>query len=256
LVRPITAPEPRVHHVAIAGQRRSRVPDPDNVDALTSLANKFNVSAGFGLSADPEADFKRADELASHALAVDPNDAWAHTVKAFILNFRGRSGEAIPEAERALALDPADVEADANLGWDYASLGQNEKSLEYFDKAIRLSPHDPDLDAWYSGKSVNYFHLKQYDQTIEWCRRAIAVSPKNNPFPHARLVAALALSGHEAEAREALQNYLALAPGGPKTIAAWRTLNAQHARDPNEPRFLEFSDRWSEGLRKAGMPEE
>jgi TolB-like protein len=30
--------------------------DPNNVDALTLLANKFNVSAGFGLSADPEVD--------------------------------------------------------------------------------------------------------------------------------------------------------------------------------------------------------
>src|SRR5271166_2650026 len=189
--------------------------DPNNVDVLTLLANKFNVSAGFCLSADPEADFKRADELASHALAIDPNDAGAHIVKAFILNFRGRAGEAIPEAERALALDPADVDADANLGWDYATLGQYEKSLEYFDKAIRLSPHDPQLDAWYSGKSVNYFYLKQYDQAIEWCRRAIAVSPKNNPFPQARLIAALALSGHEAEAREALQHYLALPLRGP-----------------------------------------
>jgi adenylate cyclase len=229
--------------------------DPNNVHALTLLANKFNVSAGLGLSADPDADFKRADELASHALAVDPNDAWAHTAKASIDFSHGRPGEAIPEAERALALDPADVDADANLGWDYVSLGQYEKSLEYFDRAIRLSPHDLNLDAWYSGKSANYFYLKQYDQTIEWCRRAIAVNPKN-PFPHAGLVAALALSGHEAEAREALQNYLALPPNGPRTIKAWKALNAQYARDPNDPRELDYSDRWSDGLRKAGMPEE
>jgi hypothetical protein len=64
------------------------------------------------------------------------------------------------------------------------------------------------------------------------------------------------LSGHEAEAREALQKYLALSPSGPRTIAAWRTLNAQYARDPHDPNFLDYSDRWSEGLRKVGMPEE
>jgi len=118
------------------------------------------------------------------------------------------------------------------------------------------APNDPDLDAWYSGKSANYFALKQYDQTIEWCRRAIAISPKNNPFPHARLVAALALSGHEAQAREALQQYMALPPSGPRTIAAWKALNAQYSANPNDPGFLEYSDRWNEGLRKAGMPEE
>ena len=40
---------------------------------------------------------------------------------------------------------------------------------------------------------------------------------------HAILVAALALTGHDAEAREALQRYLALPSTGPlKTIAAWK----------------------------------
>ena len=39
------------------------------------------------------------------------------------------------------------------------------------------------------------------------------------------LVAALALTGHDAEAREALQRYLALPSTGPlKTIAAWKAL--------------------------------
>ena len=37
------------------------------------------------------------------------------------------------------------------------------------------------------------------------------------------LIAALALTGHDAEAREALQRYLALPSTGPlKTIAAWK----------------------------------
>ena len=41
------------------------------------------------------------------------------------------------------------------------------------------------------------------------------------------LVAALALTGHEAEAREALQRYLALpSTDGPKTIAAWKAYEA------------------------------
>ena len=40
---------------------------------------------------------------------------------------------------------------------------------------------------------------------------------------HVFLVAALALTGHDAEAREALQRYLALPSTGPlKTIAAWK----------------------------------
>jgi adenylate cyclase len=136
------------------------------------------------------------------------------------------------------------------------SLGQFEKSLEFFDKAIRLSPHDPELAGWYSGKATAYFGLKQYDQSIDWARRAIAINPNNNAFAHGRLIAALALSGQEAKAHEALLHYLALPIAGPKTIAAWKALRARFINEHSDPRILELSDRQLDGLRKTGMPEE
>ena len=68
------------------------------------------------------------------------------------------------------------------------------------------------------------------------------------------LVAALALTDKDAEAREALQRYLAPPSTTPfKTIAAWKS--SQMSRGGN-PRFLDVSERSYEGLRKAGMPEE
>jgi hypothetical protein len=67
-------------------------------------------------------------------------------------------------------------------------------------------------------------------------------------------VAALALTGHDAEAREALQLYLALPSTGPlKTVAAWKAYFSAQGGDP--PR-VETNEREYEGLRKAGMPEE
>ena len=69
------------------------------------------------------------------------------------------------------------------------------------------------------------------------------------------LVAALALTGHDAEAREALQRYLALPSTGPlKTIAAFKDhfVPEQHV----DPRLVDRDDRTLAGLRKAGMPEE
>ena len=148
------------------------------------------------------------------------------------------------------------VIAVVGLGWDYLYLGQFEKSLEFLDKAIRLSPHDPYLGRWYHGKAAGHFGLKQYDQAIEWARRAIAISPNANPWTHLNLIAALALAGHEAEAHEALQNYLASVPSGPKTIAAWKAFSAPVISTRSSPRYLETFDRHFDGLRKAGMPEE
>jgi tetratricopeptide (TPR) repeat protein len=219
--------------------------DPNNVGALTTLANKFHLPVNMGTSADPKAHITRADELVSRALALDPTAAGPHIVKAWILFDQGRFEEAIAERERALALDPADVGTLQGLAWDYHALGQFEKAGELFDQAIRLSPRDPALQFMYFGKSRTYFGLKQYDQAIDWARRAIAIGP-NNPFPHAFLTAALALTGHEAEAREALQHYLAMPSSARlRTIAALKAYGAGFMN--RDPRFLESLEREYEG---------
>jgi adenylate cyclase len=228
--------------------------DPNNVRALGFLAVKFWLPAALGLSADPEADFRRGDELLSKLLALDPKYAAAHMSKANILQAQRRTEEAIAENERAIALDPALADAVQSLGVDYQGLGQFEKSLEYFDKAIRLSPHDPNPGFWYDLKGVDYFGLKQYDQAVEWARRAIAVNSDVNPMAHATIIAAFALTGRDAEAREALRRYLAIPSPALKTIAAWRLYLMAHGTSAN-PSYLEFSNRVTEGLRKAGMPE-
>ncbi len=106
-----------------------------------------------------------------------------------------------------------------------------------------------------TGESAAYFGLKQYDRAIEWARRAIAIKA-NNQWAYFNLIAALALTGHEAEAHEALQSYLASVPSGPKTIAAWKATVAPVARADSPPRYLETLDRTYDGLRKAGVPEE
>jgi len=169
---------------------------------------------------------------------------------------RLRFEEAIAERERALILDPADVGTVQGLAWDHVALGRYEKSHELFDKAIRLSPRDPALQFMYFGKSRTYFGLKQYDQAIDWARRAIAIGP-NNPFPHAFLTAALALTGHEAEAREALRQYLAMPSSAQlRTIAALKAYGARFAKVNTDPREVETLEREYDGLRKAGMPEE
>jgi class 3 adenylate cyclase/TolB-like protein/Tfp pilus assembly protein PilF len=230
--------------------------DPNNVRALWVLSMKFHVPVLMGMSTDPKNDVRRADELVSKALTLDPDNAAAHNSKAWILNEQGRFEEAIAERERTLALDPADLNAMMSMGFDYASLGRYEKALEIFNEAIRLSPRGGELQYMYSGKSWAYFGLNQYDQVIDWARRAIGVGPSfQGPYPN--LAAALALTGHEAEAREALQQYLALPSNAQlRTIAAFKAHNAPSTNMTIDPRVLDTYDRQYDGLRKAGMPEE
>ena len=69
----------------------------------------------------------------------------------------------------------------------------------------------------------------------------------------ALLASALALTGRQAEAREALQRYLSLKGTTSKTIAQFRP---RHRSMSDNPKWLAYSDRLIEGLRRAGMPED
>jgi adenylate cyclase len=226
--------------------------DPNNVRALTELGVKFWLPAVLGLSSDPKGDLERADELESKALALKPDEVLAHSRKGWVLQAQGRNDEAVAEFERALALNPSNPDGDAGLGWTHLRLGEFDQSVEYLDKAIRLSPYDRAVPYWYGAEAQASFGLKRYDQAIEQFRKVIAINPNDIPWAHTMLVAALALTHHDAEAREALQRYLALPSTGPlRTIAAWKAHDESQHWLP-----AEVGERVYDGLRKAGMPEE
>jgi len=70
------------------------------------------------------------------------------------------------------------------------------------------------------------------------------------------LVAALAFTGHDAEAREALQRYLALPSTGPmKTIAAWKAYySAQGAVQPASTQRADVRRPAQGGVRRMNAP--
>src|SRR5262249_16004583 len=183
--------------------------DERNVRALVNLSFKYIDKVLTLHSPDREADIQRADELVSRALAIDPNAYAAHHAKALLLVTQKRFEEAIVEAGRSLALNPSFVNAYGDLCLASSYLGQPQKALEYADKAIRLSPRDPFLYVFHLQKGFALFLLHQDNQAIEWLRLAVAGAPQW-PAPRALLAAALAETGHDAEARETLKRYLSL----------------------------------------------
>ena len=223
--------------------------DERNVKALVNLSFKFLDRVLAIQSPDREADVRRADQLVSRALAIDPNAYAAHHAKAQVLVAQRRFEEAIVEAERSLALNPSFVNAYSDLSTASSFLGRPQKAVEYADKAMRLSPRDPLLYVFHLEKGFALSLLHQDDQAIEWLRRAVAAAPQW-PLPQALLAAALAMTGHEAEARETLKRYLSLSRTRARTIAQWK---GQMPSD--NPVFLAYAARVTEGLRKAGLPE-
>jgi adenylate cyclase len=194
-------------------------------------------------------------ETCDQAIRLFPRDPECYSDSSRAYYAMKQYDQAIEAARRAIAIDPsASFSGYAALGEAYFLTGQFEKSLESCDQAIRLSPRDPEC---YHVSASAYFAMKQYDQAIERARRTMAVA-SDDQWAHADIIAALALTGREADAREALQRFLALPPGADRmrTIAAWKAFQDPRVGPHSDPAVADFQNRRIDGLRKAGMPEQ
>lgn len=224
--------------------------EPNNVRALSILAERYATRLTGMQSTDREADVRRADEFASRALAADPNSYHAHHAKARSLVAQKRADEALIEAERSLRLNPSFIPTYLDFCQASLALGLPEKTIEYADRAMRLSPPDPYLYVFYAQEGLAHIMLCRDDRAVSCLRLAVANNPRF-PSPVAYLAAALALTGQDVEARETLKQYLALPGAKTRTVAGWRAMAYS-----DNPIYLAFRERIHEGLRKAGMPEE
>ncbi|MCP3460412.1 winged helix-turn-helix domain-containing tetratricopeptide repeat protein [Bradyrhizobium sp. CCGUVB23] len=222
--------------------------DPRNVRALIRLASYYASRVSRVQSPNRAADLQRAESLVNRALEIDPGYYAAYCLKAIVLEGTHHVRNAVVAAERCLALNPSYAGAYKILALQYFFLAEPDKVLEYAEHGIRLSPHDPETAIFLLLKGWAYFLMEKDDEALVWLRRAAAASPEI-PTILAGLASSLALTGHDAEARATLTQYLALPATLTRTIAQW-----DYVPDAN-PAFMKFHLRFKEGLRKAGMPE-
>jgi adenylate cyclase len=239
-------------HPAFGFCERAVQMDERNAIALTFLSLKYLAPVLSMQSTDPQAAIRQAEEFAARALVADRNFYWAHLASAAVLISQQRHEEAIVELEQTLALNPGFTTAYKLLCEANNYLGRPDRGLEYIDKVIRLSPRDPNMPWNYGEKAWALLMQQQDDLAIEWLRLTLKLRPEA-VISQALLASALALTGRQAEASAALKRYLSLKDTTSKTIAEFRP---QHRAVSDNPKWLTYSDRLIEGLRKAGMPEE
>src|SRR6187401_3248119 len=94
----------------------------------------------------------------------------------------------------------------------YALSGKGEEAVRRSHRAIELSPFDPQMYMFTSIAGTAHAVAGQYDKAIELCRRSLR---QNRMFAstHRILTLSLALSGQQAQAREAAVELLGLEPG-------------------------------------------
>jgi adenylate cyclase len=233
---------------AVALSERSLALDPQNLRALTVLAAALLDRVSDHWSDDPAGDLARAEKTIDAALAIQPENPSAHYAKGYLHLAKQQWGSSVTEFETATALDPNDADAHADAGFDKMFLGHAEDSFPGVETALRLSPRDSTrLPQWQLYMCILHAHLAHWEEAIPWCNRAAAGLPQLF-FPFVFLASANAWAGHDKEAKEAAAQLQKVWPGF--TVQTWAGM---HWSD--DPTFNSGNQRFTEGLRKAGIPE-
>ena len=186
---------------------------------------------------------KRAYDAAGKALELDPTNARAHTVLAFLQLSDGRHEEAIASGKRAVELNPNDAEANANLGMVLSYAGRHDEAIAAIDNAMRLNPMAPAGLRLLAG--IVFFNAQLYDRAIAELEPVVKAWP-DAETPHEYLSASYALHGDAERARLEVK---AMPLFSQNNLAQFRlTYDDQYKLSTDLEHFLK-------GLAAAGIPE-
>jgi TolB-like protein/Tfp pilus assembly protein PilF len=182
--------------------------------------------------------------LARKAAALAKDDAVALSKAAHaIASVVGDLDSGAVFVDQALRLNPNLGAAWYVSGWVRLFLGRPDEALEHLGRAIRLSPSDPLIFKMRAALGYAYFLVGRYDDAAALNLAALGARPSYLTAMRGA-AAGHALAGRLGEAR--------------------RLIAQVHERDPtlriaNLPNLIPFSRaqdvaRWTEGLRKAGLP--
>ncbi len=142
-------------------------------------------------------------------------------------------------------LNPNYSQALGGLGLVLVYTHKHDEALELLHKAMQLSPKDPMLPFYAVNIGLLHYMQERYEEALVWAERVSHENP-NNPTGYRLLSSTHGMLGNLAEARAAYEQFDRLVPG--VTIAA--TLEVSPLTYEGD------AERFAEGLRRAGMPEE
>jgi TolB-like protein/class 3 adenylate cyclase len=219
--------------------------DPDFAAAYASLGTAYHLAPGLGWRETREEFYETGLRLVEKAVALDgdlPQAYWA-LARATSRRVTFDGDRAIASLEKAISLDPNYADAHALLASVKINTGRAEEALGHIEQAMRLNPRFP---FWYYhevGKSQ--FMMTRYEAAVESFEKALQRNP-NVPWPRRYLVAAYGHTGRTGDAEWELEELLG--QGHEMSLSRSRaTINLHDAA---------YLERYIEGLRKAGVPEE
>ncbi len=230
--------------------RQALVLDPDNILAMECLANLLlstaTKGAARGIAVDDEI-IRQVQDLLARVRTQNPRFPGLHNQLGFLALLFDKPEEAIEHYRTEIRNDPSAASAYAGLGICLIKTGRAQEAVPLIARSIRLDPRNPGIASNYQAMALAYFALKQYSDVVEQADHAYAANP-NNAEVLFLSAAADALLGKEDEGRSKLAEARKLDPE--RTLGGLRrNIRAK------EPSNIELTNRFIDGLRRAGLPD-
>ena len=218
--------------------------DPSFAKGYQLLAAATYHLALMGISSNPREVLEAALQAVQRAIRLDDTDEYSHWMLGSILGQGlGYHDKSIAAYRRVFELNPNFSVAFGSLGTVLALAGRADESIRNSETCIRLNPRDPSIFFRFSGLALAYFVAQDYAKAREWSEKA--VQRKRDWWQgHALLSVSCALLNEQDEARAAVGDWLLAIPSATMSnLPPLPFRNATH------------TERFRDGLRKAGLPE-
>ena len=216
--------------------------DPNFAGAHSGLAWALVFASATFQSQLQAETLRSAVAFARRAVALDGTDAEARAcLSGALLLAHGDYPGARAEAERALELSPNLASAHGELGRTLIFSGCPKLGLRSVETSIRLDPRHPLLGLRLNQLACGFYLCRDYEAATDAAQRAVRDFP-SQPLPYRWLASSLGQLGRVNEAKQVLDQLLALAPD---FVGYWIDRRVAWHRPDDHAHMVE-------GLRKAG----
>jgi TolB-like protein len=230
---------------AVENVKRALTIDPSYASAMALGALCCIERVVQGWAQNMTAESIEGARLAARAVEFGQGDGNVLWMSAYVVwHLATDTARAKELADRSLAINPNSAMALTTLAWIETTNANPTKGLELFRRAERLSPRDP--RGWFisTGLAAAHFYEGRFDEAALWAQRALNHNPRF-AVGLRMLAATLGRQGETDKAAAVMRELLYIEPD--------LTLTKLRAR-------LMFLNDWcwsrySDGLRRAGLPE-
>ncbi|MGW8267178.1 MAG: hypothetical protein ACWGSQ_12490 [Longimicrobiales bacterium] len=224
---------------ALAALQQATQRDPDYGPAWSALANLHAHAFVFDYPGI-ESPLRQANEYARKGVVLAPKHQLSRAVMAYVHLLRGEYDLFVTEAEAALALNPHSPNYMGTIGYLFCLSGELERGRDLIEEAMTLNPHHP---RWFHhGLFVYHFQRGDYEAAYQEMER---MGFRVGFWDSAAKAAVLGKLGRGEEAREAIEELLALKPDFPHRVLEILSRSTHLAR---------FAFDFLDGLSRAGLP--